>query len=130
MTRDAAVQPVRANITELLRSLQRAARALRFRLSISFAKVAHSAPDTPVRLACEESGSHGSFRMTEITPVTADGSVRFCRVSLGARGYRAGWKRRSRRLLDTTNTELNAIAAAAMSGLRNPSAASGMAAAL
>ncbi len=25
-----------------------------------------------------------------------------------------GWKRRSRRLLDTTNTELNAIAAAAL----------------
>jgi hypothetical protein len=32
--------------------------------------------------------------------------------------------------LVTTNTELNAIAAAAISGLRNPSAASGMAAAL
>ena len=43
---------------------------------------------------------------------------------------RAGWKRRSLRLLNTTNTELNAIAAAAMSGLRNPSAASGMAPAL
>ena len=52
------------------------------------------------------------------------------------RGRRRGWpartglKRRSRRLLDTTNTELNAIEAAAMSGLRNPSAASGIAAAL
>jgi len=42
----------------------------------------------------------------------------------------AGQKRRSRRLLDTTNMELNAIAAAAMSGLRNPRAASGMAAVL
>jgi hypothetical protein len=41
-----------------------------------------------------------------------------------------GWKRRSRKLLVTTNIELNAIAAAAISGLRNPSAASGMAAAL
>jgi hypothetical protein len=35
----------------------------------------------------------------------------------------AGRKRRSRRLLDTTNSELNAIAAAAISGLRNPTAA-------
>ena len=43
---------------------------------------------------------------------------------------KAGRKRRSRRLLVTTNTELNAIAAAAISGLRNPSAASGMAAVL
>ena len=42
----------------------------------------------------------------------------------------AGRKRRSRRLLVTTNRELNAIAAAAISGLRNPSAASGMAAVL
>ena len=42
----------------------------------------------------------------------------------------AGRNRRSRRLLVTTNTELNAIAAAAISGLRNPSAASGMAAVL
>jgi hypothetical protein len=32
--------------------------------------------------------------------------------------------------LDTTNTELNAMAAAAMRGLRKPRAASGMAAAL
>jgi len=32
--------------------------------------------------------------------------------------------------LETTNTELNAIAAAAISGLRNPSAASEIAAAL
>jgi hypothetical protein len=39
-------------------------------------------------------------------------------------------KRRSRRLLVTTNTELNAMAAAAMRGLRNPSTASGMAAVL
>ena len=39
-----------------------------------------------------------------------------------------GRKRRSRRLLDTTNTELNAMAAE-ISGLRKPSAASGMAAA-
>lgn len=42
----------------------------------------------------------------------------------------AGRNRRSRRLLVTTNTELNAIAAAAISGLRNPRAASGMAAVL
>jgi len=42
----------------------------------------------------------------------------------------AGRIRRSRRLLVTTNTELNAIAAAAISGLRKPSAASGMAAVL
>ena len=42
----------------------------------------------------------------------------------------AGRKRRSRRLLVTTNTELNAIAAPAISGFRNPRAASGMAAAL
>ena len=42
----------------------------------------------------------------------------------------AGRKRRSRRLLVTTKTELNAIAAAAISGLRNPSAASGIAATL
>jgi hypothetical protein len=41
-----------------------------------------------------------------------------------------GWNRRSRRLLVTTNTELKAIAAAAISGLRNPSAASGIAATL
>ena len=41
-----------------------------------------------------------------------------------------GRQRRSRRLFPTTNTELNAIAAAAISGLRKPSAASGMAAAL
>jgi hypothetical protein len=41
-----------------------------------------------------------------------------------------GWKRRSRRLLVTTNTELKAIAAAAMRGLRKPSAASGIAAVL
>jgi hypothetical protein len=41
-----------------------------------------------------------------------------------------GWKRRSRRLLATTNTELNAMAAPAISGLRNPSAASGIAAVL
>ena len=31
-----------------------------------------------------------------------------------------GWKRRSRRLSDRTNTELIAIAAAALSGLRTP----------
>ncbi len=42
----------------------------------------------------------------------------------------AGWNRRSRRLLDTTNTELNAIAAPEISGLRKPSAARGMAAVL
>ena len=48
----------------------------------------------------------------------------------GVRSWLPGWKRRSRRLLETTNTELNAIAAAAISGLRNPSAASGMAAVL
>jgi len=38
-----------------------------------------------------------------------------------------GRKRRRRRLLVTTNTELKAIAAAAIRGLRKPSAASGMA---
>ena len=43
---------------------------------------------------------------------------------------RAGPTRRSRRLLETTKTELNAIAAPAISGLRNPRAASGMAAVL
>ena len=43
---------------------------------------------------------------------------------------RAGRNRRSRRLLVTTNAELNAIAAAATSGLRNPGAASGIAAVL
>ena len=42
----------------------------------------------------------------------------------------AGQNRRSRRLLETTNTELNAIAAPAISGLRNPRAASGMTAVL
>ena len=41
-----------------------------------------------------------------------------------------GRKRRSRRLLVTTNTELKAMAAPAISGLRNPAAASGMAAVL
>jgi hypothetical protein len=46
------------------------------------------------------------------------------------RVLRYGWKRRSRRLLVTTNTELKAIATAAINGLRNPAAASGMAAAL
>jgi hypothetical protein len=42
----------------------------------------------------------------------------------------AGWNPRSRRLLVTSNTELNAIAAAAISGLRNPRGASGIAAVL
>jgi hypothetical protein len=42
----------------------------------------------------------------------------------------AGRKRRSRRLLVTTKTELNAMAAPAISGLRKPSAASGIAAVL
>ncbi len=37
------------------------------------------------------------------------------------------WKRRGRRLLVTTNSELNAIEAAAISGLRKPSATSGKA---
>lgn len=41
-----------------------------------------------------------------------------------------GAKRRNRRLLVTTNTELKAIAAPAMSGLSSPSAASGAAATL
>jgi hypothetical protein len=45
-------------------------------------------------------------------------------------GVLSGEKRRSRRLLLTTNTELNAMAAPAMSGLRRPSAARGMAATL
>ena len=39
-------------------------------------------------------------------------------------------KRRSLRLLETTKTELNAIAAPAISGLRKPSAARGITAAL
>ncbi len=47
----------------------------------------------------------------------------------GAR-QRLGSKRRNRRLLLTTNTELKAIAAPAMRGLSRPSAASGMAATL
>jgi hypothetical protein len=50
-------------------------------------------------------------------------------VASGGRSY-AARNRRSRRLLVTTNTELNAMAAAAMRGLRNPRAASGMAAVL
>jgi uncharacterized protein (DUF302 family) len=37
----------------------------------------------------------------------------------------AGWNRRSRRLLVTTNAELKAIAAAAISGLRNPAPPAG-----
>ena len=40
------------------------------------------------------------------------------------------WKRRSRRLLLTTNTEENAIAAPAISGLSSPAMASGSAATL
>jgi len=44
--------------------------------------------------------------------------------------YRAGWKRRSRRLLVTTNTELKAMAAPAISGDSKPRAASGIAATL
>ena len=46
------------------------------------------------------------------------------------RVYPAGWKRRSRRLLVTTNTELKAMAAPAISGDSKPRAASGIAAAL
>jgi hypothetical protein len=42
----------------------------------------------------------------------------------------AARNRRSRRLLETTKTELNAIAAPAISGLRNPRAVSGMTAVL
>ena len=45
-------------------------------------------------------------------------------------GYRVGVNRRSRRLLLTTNTELKAMAAPAISGLSRPSAASGRAATL
>ena len=45
-------------------------------------------------------------------------------------GVVSGEKRRSRRLLLTTNTELKAMAAPAMRGLSRPSAASGMAAML
>src|SRR5664279_3231867 len=41
-----------------------------------------------------------------------------------------GVNRRNRRLFDTTNTELNAIAAPAIRGLSNPSAANGSAAML
>ncbi len=41
-----------------------------------------------------------------------------------------GWKFRSRRLLPTTNTEENAIAAPAIIGLSSPAAASGSAATL
>ena len=40
------------------------------------------------------------------------------------------WKRRSRRLLVTTNTDENAIAAPAISGLSSPAIASGSAATL
>lgn len=44
--------------------------------------------------------------------------------------YRLGVKRRSRRLLLTTNTELKAIAAPAINGLSSPAAANGSAATL
>ena len=49
---------------------------------------------------------------------------------VGTFGVVNGEKRRNRRLLLTTNTELNAMAAPAISGLSRPSAASGMAARL
>lgn len=48
----------------------------------------------------------------------------------GALGLARVRKRRSLRLLETTNTELNAIAAPASIGLSNPAAASGRAATL
>lgn len=52
-------------------------------------------------------------------------------ASVDPRGlYRRGVKVRSRRLLVTTKTELNAIPAPATNGLSSPSAASGRAAAL
>ncbi len=47
-----------------------------------------------------------------------------------ARPGQPGENRRSRRLFVTTNTELKAIAAPAISGLRKPRAASGIAATL
>ena len=66
--------------------------------------------------------------------VTAPGGWAGPGVPAGLTGpcYRVadGRKRRSRRLLVTTNTELKAMAAPAISGLRNPAAASGMAAVL
>jgi hypothetical protein len=52
------------------------------------------------------------------------------RRGLGRLGRLAQRKRRSRRLLVTTNTELAAIAAPASIGLRKPAAASGNAAML
>jgi hypothetical protein len=48
----------------------------------------------------------------------------------GDRAAQVAWKRRSRRLLDTTNTLEKAIAAPASMGLSSPAAARGMAATL
>jgi hypothetical protein len=61
--------------------------------------------------------------------VMLDPSMSSGQVACGSSAV-PGWKRRSRRLLVTTNTELNAMAVAAMRGLRKPRAASGMAAVL
>lgn len=83
-----------------------------------------------------------SLKTTPERGVISLRSVGYLRVSaavLGAalpvgacarRGYRAGVNRRSRRLLLTTNAELKAIAAPAISGLSRPAAASGNAATL
>ena len=59
-----------------------------------------------------------------------DGSYVSAREIRCPPGYRDGVNRRSRRLLLTTNTELNAIAAPAISGFSRPSAANGSAATL
>jgi hypothetical protein len=70
--------------------------------------------------------SHGT--LTWLLPAAILALV-FARIA--ARGQRPlARNRRSRRLLETTNTELNAIAAAATSGLSRPDAASGRAATL
>lgn len=101
MKRNASVQPVRVNITELLRSLLLAAKALRFRRSTWLATVAHSVPDNLVRLSCGESGGHSSFPITQITSVPADRFRAFLPFLLAERGYRMGWKRPSCRRLET-----------------------------
>src|ERR1019366_2093219 len=61
--------------------------------------------------------------------VMLDPSMSSGQVACGSSAV-PGWKRRSRRLLVTTNTERIAMAVAAMRGLRKPRAASGMAAVL
>ena len=79
-----------------------------------------------VAVSAEHALLHALPRLTAAL-VHADPAVaRGGRPSRGA----AGWKRRSRRLLLTTKTEENAIAAPAIIGLSRPSAASGSAATL